>query len=91
MLPSQADYIELYFTLFERFSQTRMLESHLGRPFVYAEKVLIVFFTLMIIRDVNAFKAQHRWLETHPKQREQLGFEQIPHRTTLSRRYKSLV
>lgn len=56
MLPTQTDYIQLYFTLFEMFTQTRWLKSHLGRPFVYTEKGLIVFFRLMIVREVNEFK-----------------------------------
>lgn len=90
MLPSQADYIQLYFTLFKLFAQRRRRETHLGRPYTYAEASLIVFFTMMIIRQVPEFKAQRRWLETHPQERAALGFEHLPHRTTLSRRYKSL-
>ncbi len=90
MLPNQTDYINLYFTLFEQFTQTGGLPRRLGRPFDYGEKVLIVFFTMMIIREVTEFKAQHRWLENHPQEQQALGFEQVPHRTTLSRRFKSL-
>ena len=90
MLPNQADYINLYFTLFEQFTQTGERPRRLGRPFDYGEKVLIVFFTMMIIREVSAFKAQRRWLANHPPERQSLGFEQVPHRTTLSRRFKSL-
>ena len=90
MYPHQADYIHLYRTLFALFSRTRLLETRLGRPYTYSEQVLIVFFTLMIVRGITDFKAQRRWLESHPQERAALGFEQIPHRTTLSRRFKSL-
>jgi hypothetical protein len=39
---------------------------------------------------MSAFKTQHRWLENHPEGAVQLGFERVPHRTTLSRRFKRL-
>lgn len=88
--PSQADYVEVYYTLFDRFQQEQGEQVHYGRPFDYEAKVLIVFFTIMMIRRIIAFKAQHRWLCSHQEEAKQLNFEQIPHRTTLSRRYKSL-
>ena len=88
--PSQADYVSLYFTLFERFQQEQAKLVHAGRPFNYEAKILIVFFTLMLVRRITAFKTQHRWLANHPTDAAQLGFEQVPHRTTLSRRFKSL-
>ena len=44
----------------------------------------------MSIRRITAFKAQHRWLMRHLHIAISLGFEQIPVRTTLSRRYKML-
>src|SRR3970282_1287608 len=80
--PTRADYVRVYFTLFERFQQEREQEVHYGHPFEYADQVLIVFFTMMSIRRITAFKAQHIAIA--------LGFEQIPVRTTLSRRYKTL-
>jgi hypothetical protein len=86
--PSQADYVDVYFTLFERFEQEAVDRSHIGRPFVYAEITMIVFFTMMTIRRIVAFKAQRRWLETHPEEAKRLRFETLPHRTTLSRRFK---
>jgi hypothetical protein len=42
--PTFADYVELLFTLFERFWQQETARSHRGRPFVYQQKALIVFF-----------------------------------------------
>jgi hypothetical protein len=88
--PSRADYVRVYFTLFERFQQERGKTIHYGHPFEYADRVLIVFFTMMIVRRIIAFKAQQRWLLQHSPEAIVLGFEQIPHRITLSRRYKTL-
>jgi hypothetical protein len=88
--PTRADYVKAYFTLFERFEQEREKVVHYGHPFEYRDQVLIVFFTMMSIRRITAFKAQHRWLISHLHIAIALGFEQIPVRTTLSRRYKTL-
>jgi hypothetical protein len=88
--PSQADYVNAYFTLFDRFKQEQDNPVHFGHPFDYEDKVLIVFFTIMMVRRITAFKAQHRWLENHPEEVAQLRFDQVPHRTTLFRRFKSL-
>jgi hypothetical protein len=88
--PTRADYVRVYFTLFECFEQEREKVIHYGHPFEYADRVLIVFFTMMSVRRITAFKAQHRWLMSHLQIAIVLGFEQIPVRTTLSRRYKTL-
>lgn len=88
--PTRADYVRTYFTLFDYFQQEREHIVHYGHPFEYADQILIVFFTMMNIRCITAFKAQHRWLLYHLHEAIPLGFEQIPHRLTLSRRYKAL-
>lgn len=57
----------------------------------YPQRAMIMFFMLMQQRQINAFKAQRRWLVAHPSERcHQLGWETVPDRTTLSRRYKAL-
>jgi hypothetical protein len=89
-LPSKDDYVETYFTLFEKFEQGRNQPPERGRPYEYEERILIVFFTMMMIRRITAFKAQHRWLSRHPIEAQQLGIVGIPHRTTLSRRFKQM-
>jgi hypothetical protein len=89
-IPSHADYVQTYFTLFDRFRQIETEPSCQGHPYTYTEKVLIVFFTIMIMRRITKFKAQWRWLALHPKEARELGFESVPHRTTLSRRFKKL-
>lgn len=88
--PTRADYVRAYFTLFACFQQARGKMAHCGHPFEYADRVLIVFFTMMIVRRITTFKAQQRWLLQHLPEALSLGFEQIPHRITLSRRYKTL-
>jgi len=87
---TRADYIRAYFTLFDCFQQERGKIVHYGHPFEYADQVLIVFFTMMSVRRIFGFKTQHRWLRQHLQEALRLGFEQIPDRTTLSRRYKTL-
>lgn len=88
--PSMTDYVKIYFTLYDRFEQGQKGGSHRGHPFDYETKYLILFFTIMMIRRITAFKAQHRWLQHHNNERQSLGFEKIPDRTTLSRRYRQL-
>jgi hypothetical protein len=86
--PTFADYVELLCTLFERFWQQEAARSHRGRPFVYQQKALIVFFVIMQQRRTFRFKAQHRWLQHHPDLRQPIGLPEVPTRTTLSRRYQ---
>lgn len=88
--PTFADYVQLIYTLFDKFEQEQMTSSHRGRPFTYGQKLLIVFFTIMHFRRIFRFKAQRRWLENHRQEATELGFESLPVRTTLSRRYKKL-
>ncbi len=87
--PTLTDYVTTIYTLFERFEQQQTTAKR-GSPFTYAEKVLIVVFTILQLHRIFKFKAQWRWLEAHPALRAQLGLPATPHRTTLSRRYKAL-
>jgi hypothetical protein len=88
--PSKTDYVKIYFTLYEGFEQGQEEHIHHGHPFDYETKYLILFFTMMMIRRIPAFKAQHRWLKHHSDEMRLLGFEKVPDRTTLSRRYRQL-
>jgi len=88
--PTFADYVDLLFNLFERFWHHDSARPHRGHPFVYEQKALIVFFLLMQQRRLLRFKAQRRWLVHHPEMRTVFGFNSVPARTTLSRRYKGL-
>lgn len=88
--PTFADYVQLLCTLFERFVQQQDIPARRGHPFVYQHQTLIVFFMLMHQRRIFRFKAMRRWLRQHPEVRQPLGLEDVPNRTTLSRRYKAL-
>ena len=89
--PTFTDYVTLIFNLFERFVQTCQMELdwYSGR-YDYEHKSLMVFFVMMQQRRMFRFKAMWRWLKSHPLERAALGFEQVPHQVTLSRRYKEL-
>lgn len=86
--PTFTDYVTLIFNLFDRFVQANPMWD--SQRFTYTQRAMIVFFMLMQQRQINAFKAQRRWLVAHPSERCQLGWETVPDRTTLSRRYKAL-
>jgi hypothetical protein len=88
--PSRHDYVKTYFTLYARFEQEKKGGTHRGHPFDYQTKCLILFFTIMIVRRIPAFKAQHRWLNRHPDEMRMLGLAKVPDRTTLLRRYRRL-
>jgi hypothetical protein len=87
--PTFTDYVHLIYTLFDRFVQQDE-HTRRGHPFVYEHEVLLVFFTIMQFLRIFQFKTQHRWLETHPDKCWEIGLEGVPHRITLSRRYKAL-
>lgn len=88
--PSMHDYVKIYCTLYERFEQEQNQMMHRGHPFDYETKTMILFFTIMLVRRIIAFKAQRRWLVQHSEMAKALGFARIPVRTTLSRRFKQL-
>lgn len=90
--PTLTDYVHIMYTLFDLFAQWRAQRERPkpGKPFTYTEKAMIVFFVMMQLRRIFRFKAQRRWLKTHRKTAFWLGWAIIPHRTTLSRRYKTL-
>lgn len=88
--PIRHDYVKTYFTLYEHFEQDQNGTSHRGHPYDYATKTLILFFTIMMIRRIHTFKAQSRWLNQHSDLANQLGFDRLPVRTTLVRRFKQL-
>jgi len=86
--PTMDDYVKLICTLFERFVQEQ--PEHESKQLTYSNQQMIVLFTFLQYRRIYAFKAQRRWLEAHSEMRKRLGFAGLPHRVTLSRRYKQL-
>jgi len=91
-VPALTDYVSLIITLFDLFKQyhSEPTGAKHGRPFTYAEGMFIVFFMLMQFRQLYTFKAQWRWLHKHPAMLELLGWADVPHRTTIARRYRAL-
>ena len=88
--PRFTDYVELIHTLFDQYAQAQKTQPKLGSPFDFKDKSFLIFFIWMQMRHITQFKAQHRWLDTHPEHLKCLNFKRLPHRTTISRRYKAL-
>jgi hypothetical protein len=88
--PSIANYANLIFTLFDKFVHTIPVVLRYQNLCTYKYRKLLTFFMLMQFRRIYKFKAQHRWLQSHPEIPDQLSFETVPDRTTLSRHYKKL-
>jgi hypothetical protein len=90
--PALTDYVRIMYTLFDLFTQwqAQTMPPEVGSPFTYTDKAMIVFFTIMQFRRIFRFKAQRRWLEAHQAIAFFLSWDTLPHRTTLSRRYKEL-
>jgi hypothetical protein len=90
VIPTCADDVQLLLTLFERFLQAQRARHQRGHPFVYPHQTVIVCFLLMQPRRIFRFNAMRRWWLQHPEDRQPLGLEEVPDRTTRSRRYKAL-
>jgi hypothetical protein len=90
MEPTFNDYVELIYNRFEAFTQASTVAKRAGHPFVYQYKSMIVFFMWMQFKRIYGFKTQWRWLKQHPEALDVLGWDRVPHRTSLSRRYKQL-
>ena len=88
--PTLIDYAHLIITLFDLFVQTESVVLQYENLCTYKHREMIIFFMLMQFRRIYEFKAQSRWLKAHSEIMSLLSFETIPHRTTLSRRYKKL-
>jgi len=90
MEPTFNDYVALIYNRFEAFVQSSDAVNKIGHPYVYQQQSMIVFFMWMQFKNIYQFKTQWRWLTKHPESLSILSWTTIPHRTTLSRRYKTL-
>jgi hypothetical protein len=90
MEPTFNDYVSLIYNRFEAFVQSSDEVKKLGKPYTYQNQNMIVFFMWMQFKKIYKFKAQWRWLKQHPDSLSVLDWESIPHRSTISRRYKAL-
>ena len=87
--PTLEDYVPTLRHLYGGFSESEASPKR-GHPFDYDQVSMIVFFFIMHARRCFRSKAQRRWLENHPEAVKMIGFNKIPSRWTLSRRYKKL-
>ena len=90
MEPTFNDYVTLIYNRFEAFVQSSGDVAKLGKPYVYQNQSMIVFFMWMQFKRVYKFKTQWRWLKQHPESLSVLAWKAVPHRSTISRRYKAL-
>jgi Transposase DDE domain len=56
----------------------------------YSEGSMVKVFVYGLIKGIHEFKTLHDHLEGKPEVQSWLGWQQVPHRTTLSRRFKTL-
>ena len=89
--PDARKYITFLFSLFDEFTQRKQEVINLGRPKIYSEACLVVFYVLMTLKQINTIRGQHRWLYRHPVMLETLSLPFCPSRSTLRRRYKALM
>jgi hypothetical protein len=90
MEPTFNDYVGLIYKRFEAFTQASAEAKRVGHPLIYQHKSMIVFFMWMQFKRIYSFKTQWKWLKQHPEALGVLEWESVPHRTSLSRRYKQL-
>lgn len=90
MGPTFNDYVSLIYKQFAAFVESSKAGQALGRPYVYGQQGMLVFFMWMQFKHIYEFKAQARWLAQHPKALTVLKWGKVPQRTTLLRRYKQL-
>jgi hypothetical protein len=64
--PDMKDYITFLFSLLDEFLETKEIAVHQGRPKIYSNASLVVFYTIMTLKQINAIRGQHQWLYTHP-------------------------
>lgn len=90
MLPDVQQYIRTMTVLLENFEALPAAQKRRGRPFTHTQRSFLLFFVFMHLRRITAFRAQHRWLATHPDEAALFAFAAIPHRTSIARRCKAL-
>ncbi len=90
IVPDLTSYVGLIMNLFGQFEQATVGPAKRGHPYEFSEPGMIAFFMVMQARRKFQFLSQVKWLQQHPLYLLHFGFERVPHRTTLARRYKQL-
>ena len=89
--PDRKEYITFMFSLLDAFMKTQQTPVSRGRPKIYSEASLLVFYAIMTLKQINKIRGHHRWLYAHPVMLETLRLPGCPSRLTLMRRYKTLL
>ena len=86
-------YSPLLFQPLKEFEASNLLKrtKRRGPLEVHPDNSLIVFRAIMLLKAVNRFKAQHRWLIATPDWLPMLKLQTVPARRTLSSHYKPVV
>ena len=79
--PDRKEYITFLFSLLDEFTETQQILISRGRPKIYSDASLLVFYAMMTLKQINAIRAQHRWLYAHPVMFETLRWFRLLHRT----------
>jgi len=61
-----------------------------GHPKSFSDYQIALICLCMSLKGIHEFKAMVRYLRNHPKLKDVLGLDRVPHRTTLSRRGKTI-
>ena len=78
--PDHEYYITFLFERLEDFkaSVDAPQPQTYGRPKSYADENLIVLLAILTLKGIYSFKAQHRWLKTHPQWLCHFKLEKVP-------------
>ena len=61
-----------------------------GHPKSFSDYQIALICLCMALKGIHEFKAMVRYLKNKPKLKDAIGLDSIPHRTTLSRRGKTI-
>jgi len=61
-----------------------------ARSYFYSQQSILKLFLYSLIKGIHGFKTLHKHLQLKPHALKLVGLEAVPHRTTLSRRFKSM-
>lgn len=78
------------FDTVEKLYQPRAGPRQRGRPYSYREQAMLKAFVLMIGKRIKTFSGLWSYLKQHPEVAGRCGFQELPHRSTFSRRLKAI-
>ena len=92
--PQLTDYVRLIIELFDRFRQersARAVRNWDDRSDIAKNRLSSLLHADAVSAHPCLQESRWRWLHKHPEVVEMLGWEQIPHCTTIGRRYMETV